>query len=91
MDSCKDFFEQSSLKLIAQQAFLKAQERGVVDFATKFNVFDLQEITLDKKLIIDLIEKVQIYGIEEVINNIDLILVYYQSVYNIENFVNTEE
>lgn len=91
MDSCKDFFEQSSLKLIAQQAFLKAQERGVVDFATKFNVFDLEEITLDKKLIIDLIEKIQIYGIEEVINNIDLILVYYQSVYNIENFVNTEE
>lgn len=91
MDSCKDFFEQSSLKLIAQQAFLKAQERGIVDFATKFNVFDLEEITLDKKLIIDLIEKIQIYGIEEVINNIDLILVYYQSIYNIENFVSIEE
>ena len=91
MDSCKDFFEQSSLKLIAQQAFLKAQERGVVEFATNFNVFDLEEITLDKKIIIDLIDKIQIYGIEEVKNNIDFILVYYQSIYNVENLFETKE
>lgn len=91
MDSCKDFFEQSSLKLIAQQAFLKAQERGVVEFAINFNVFDLEEITLDKKIIIDLIDKIQIYGIEEVKNNIDLILVYYQSIYNVENLFENKE
>lgn len=91
MDSCKNFFEQSSLKLIAQQALLKAQERGVVEFATNFNVFDLEEITLDKNLIIDLIDKIQIYGIEEVKANIDLILVYYQSIYNVDNLFETKE
>lgn len=91
MSSCKDFFEEKSLNLIAQQANLRAKKVGVVKFSTGSGIYDSDEVTLDKELFIDLLNQVQIYGMDDVINNIDLILVYYQSLHTIKNFFNSDE
>lgn len=91
MSSCKDFFEEKSLYLIAQQGHLRAKKTGVVKFSIGSKIYDPEEVTLDKELIIDLFKQVQMYGIDDVVNNIDLMLVYYQSLYTIKNFSNSDE
>lgn len=91
MSCCKEFFEEKSLNLIAQQAQLRAKKAGVVKFSIGSNIYDSEEVTLNKDLIIELFNQVQIYGIDDVLKNIDLILVYYQSKFTIENFSDTDE
>lgn len=91
MSICKEYFEEKSLNLIAQQAHLRAKKAGVVKFSIGSNIYDSEEVTLNKDLIIELFNQVKIYGIDDVIKNIDLILVYYQSKYTIKNFSDTDE
>lgn len=91
MIGCKEFFEEKSLNLIAKQGCLRAKKTGIVEFSIGSSIYDPEEVTLDKELIIDLFKQVQVYGMDNVINNIDLILIYYQSLYTIKNFSNSDD
>ncbi|MDO9582188.1 MAG: hypothetical protein Q7J24_03600 [Desulfomicrobium sp.] len=91
MSSCKEFFEEKSLNLIAHQAHLRAKKTGVVKFSIGSSMYNSEEVILNRGLIIELFNQVQVYGIDDVIKNIDLILVYYQSKYTIENFSNIDD